>query len=178
MFLPVIPDFWPPLGVDDWSKLCKFWDGNGRLKLVEALTLTAVSIYSRCWSLCGLWPMKTAAAGRYPRWGREEVDRCFEAWTLQWTAATRALGLWERTCPWAPSSPAGPRLEGLEGLGEKLRSASHHSLGLEDHLKAHCWWSRTSNSRCINGRTVPAEPAAACLPRLSTYPLASWFSSL
>ena len=83
----------------------------------------------------------------------------------------RALVLWEHTCPWAPRSPAGPRLEVLEGLGEKLRSAFHRSLGLEDHLKAHCWWSRASNSRCINGRAMPTEPMVACLPGLSTYSL-------
>lgn len=143
----------------------------GRLKLAEALTLMAVSMYSSCWSLCGLWPMETAAADRSLRWGWGEVHCCFEAWTLKWAAMMRALVLWEHTCPWAPNSSAGPRLEGLEGLGEKLRSASHHSLGLKDHCKAHCWWSRTSNLRYVNGHAMPTEPTVACLPGLSTYTL-------
>ena len=44
-----------------------------RREFCEVVTLTAVSIYSSCWGLLGLWPMETAAAIRRQREGKSSL---------------------------------------------------------------------------------------------------------
>ena len=120
-----------------------------RLKLIEAVTLVAVSIYSRCWGLHWLGPMETASAIR--------------SWPgpSQWAAMARALELCRTqpsACPGPPSSRTSPEAgapRALEGLGRRPRSTAHGTFCPEDRCEADCWQSRTSN-RCSKGLVLTA----------------------
>ena len=90
------------LGVDNQSKLYLFLKlERGAWSWMKA-TLMAVSIYSSCWGLHGLWPMNTATAIRLQRrgWGRGSL------------------------LPWSLGPASGQPLQGL-------RSSSGHSPSLQ-----------------------------------------------
>ena len=97
-------------------------------------SLMAASIYSSCWGLHG--------SGRQA-W--EEVPCCFKAWARPEAAIGRALELYRHNPqsllrpprPAPASSPTSLRPEGLEGLGSRSQSASHHTLCCRDHTNTH-----------------------------------------
>ena len=66
---------------------------------------------------CG--PMQTAAAIRSQRQGRGRGSPRLKAWARPVGAVARALELCRTQHPGPPSSPTGPRREGLEGPWEK-----------------------------------------------------------